>query len=64
MKIELAKTAGFCFGVRRAVETVYDQVEKNRGGKIYTYGLTEWRRISTTFLRAGGSTAWTRLVPL
>ena len=26
MKIELAKTAGFCFGVKRAVETVYEQI--------------------------------------
>ncbi len=32
----LAKSAGFCFGVKRAVETVYQQVEK--GGHIYTYG--------------------------
>ena len=28
MNVELAKTAGFCFGVKRAVETVYEQVEK------------------------------------
>ena len=38
MKIELAKTAGFCFGVRRAVETVYEQVKHHQGEKIYTYG--------------------------
>lgn len=38
MKIELAKTAGFCFGVRRAVETVYEQVKLHQGEKIYTYG--------------------------
>lgn len=36
MKVILAKTAGFCFGVKRAVDTVYQQIEK--GGKIYTYG--------------------------
>ena len=36
MKVILAKTAGFCFGVKRAVDTVYKQIEK--GGKIYTYG--------------------------
>ena len=29
MKIELAKTAGFCFGVRRAVDTVYELTDKN-----------------------------------
>ncbi len=37
MEIKLAKTAGFCFGVRRAVDTVYDQVSKG-GSPIYTYG--------------------------
>lgn len=38
MQVELAKTAGFCFGVKRAVETVYQEIGKNEGGKIYTYG--------------------------
>ena len=38
MKVELAKTAGFCFGVKRAVETVYKQVEEHEGMPIYTYG--------------------------
>ena len=38
MEIKLAKTAGFCFGVKRAVETVYEQVEKCKGENIYTYG--------------------------
>ena len=36
MKVILAKTAGFCFGVKRAVDAVYEQI--NKGGKIYTYG--------------------------
>ena len=34
--IKLAKTAGFCFGVNRAVELVYDMVEK--GEKVSTLG--------------------------
>ena len=38
MDVKLAKTAGFCFGVKRAVDTVYDQVEKCNDLKIYTYG--------------------------
>ena len=36
MEVITAKSAGFCFGVKRAVETVYEEVEK--GGPIYTYG--------------------------
>ena len=36
MKVLLADHAGFCFGVRRAVEGVYELIEK--GEKIYTYG--------------------------
>lgn len=37
MKVVLAKSAGFCFGVKRAVEKVYEQAEKNHE-VIYTYG--------------------------
>ncbi len=36
MEIRLAKSAGFCFGVKRAVEQVYNQAES--GKKIHTYG--------------------------
>ena len=38
MKVTVAKTAGFCFGVKRAVETVYQQIEENPGMPIYTWG--------------------------
>ena len=38
MKVLLANTAGFCFGVKRAVDTVYQQVEENKDCKIYTFG--------------------------
>ena len=39
MEVILAKSAGFCFGVQRAVDTVYEQTEKDPGTrKIYTYG--------------------------
>ncbi len=31
------KTAGFCFGVKRAVEQVYEQGKKSKE-QIYTYG--------------------------
>ena len=36
MKIDVAKNAGFCFGVERAVDTVEKEIEK--GEKVYTYG--------------------------
>lgn len=35
MEIKVAKTAGFCFGVERAVDKVYEQAGKKN---IYTYG--------------------------
>ena len=38
MDVKLAKTAGFCFGVKRAVDTVYEQVESQTDKTIYTYG--------------------------
>jgi len=37
MQIKVAKSAGFCFGVQRAVDTVYEQAEKGLR-PIYTYG--------------------------
>ena len=37
MKVILAKSAGFCFGVKRAVEKVYEHADKNNKS-IYTYG--------------------------
>ncbi len=37
MEVIVAKTAGFCFGVKRAVEKVYEQTERG-DGPIYTYG--------------------------
>ncbi|MBD5543301.1 MAG: 4-hydroxy-3-methylbut-2-enyl diphosphate reductase [Lachnospiraceae bacterium] len=36
MEVKTAKTAGFCFGVKRAVDQVYKQIET--GGNIYTLG--------------------------
>ncbi|SHJ21937.1 4-hydroxy-3-methylbut-2-enyl diphosphate reductase [Hespellia stercorisuis] len=38
MKVKLAKTAGFCFGVKRAVDTVYEQLRENPDVPIYTFG--------------------------
>ena len=37
MDVTVAKTAGFCFGVKRAVENVYEQIEKGKT-PIYTFG--------------------------
>ena len=44
MDVKLAKSAGFCFGVKRAVDTVYEQIALNdqktpeEQTPIYTYG--------------------------
>ncbi|MCI7099799.1 MAG: 4-hydroxy-3-methylbut-2-enyl diphosphate reductase [Lachnospiraceae bacterium] len=38
MEVKLAKTAGFCFGVKRAVDTVYEQVDHPEQTPIYTFG--------------------------
>ena len=37
MEVTVAKSAGFCFGVKRAVDTVYEQIEKGQK-PVYTYG--------------------------
>lgn len=36
MEIRVTEHAGFCFGVKRAVSRVYEELEK--GGEIYTFG--------------------------
>ena len=36
MEVVLAKSSGFCFGVKRAVDRVYEQLAEHK--KIYTYG--------------------------
>ncbi len=37
MKVVLASTAGFCLGVKRALEMVLKAINENQT-KIYTYG--------------------------
>jgi 4-hydroxy-3-methylbut-2-enyl diphosphate reductase len=36
MNIKTAESAGFCFGVQRAIDTVYEEAAQN--GPVYTYG--------------------------
>ena len=36
MNVILAKSAGFCFGVKRAVETVYERILEKE--PLYTFG--------------------------
>lgn len=38
MEIFVVKTAGFCFGVKRAINMAYDAVKEASGGDIYTLG--------------------------
>ncbi|MCD7855554.1 MAG: bifunctional 4-hydroxy-3-methylbut-2-enyl diphosphate reductase/30S ribosomal protein S1 [Clostridiales bacterium] len=51
MEVMLAKTAGFCPGVKRAVETVYRDIGKT---KMYTYGPIIHNRIVTDDLEKKG----------
>ena len=38
MKVKLAKSAGFCMGVRRAMEIVLSEANKNKSSELYTLG--------------------------
>ena len=52
MGVVLAKSAGFCFGVKRAVDTVYEEIEK--GGTIYTFGpIIHNKEVVNDFLKKG-----------
>lgn len=55
MEIKLAKSAGFCFGVRRAVDTVYEQIAQ-APKPIFTYGLIIHNREVVKDLESKGVT--------
>lgn len=52
MEVTLAEHAGFCFGVKRAVDMVYQEVEK--AGKVYTLGPIIHNEQVVSDLRAKG----------
>ncbi len=56
MSVIVAKTAGFCYGVKRAVDAVYEKIETNNGGKIATLGqLIHNKQVVTDLERHGVS---------
>ncbi len=57
MEIKLAKTAGFCMGVRRAVDTVLDIAQHEKGRRIYTYGPLIHNPQTIDLLKKRGITA-------
>ena len=52
MQVRLARTAGFCMGVRRAIELALDAVE--RWGEVYTAGPLVHNNQAIQMLRARG----------
>ena len=48
MKVIKAQTAGFCFGVKRAVDQVYDLAAKEKE-PVYTYGPIISSALSVAF---------------
>jgi len=53
VKVRLAKTAGFCMGVRRAMEITLSEVNKG-DGKLFTYGPLIHNRQVLDLLRSKG----------
>ena len=69
MEVILAKSAGFCFGVKRAVDRVYEQIdaaarkaaEGNGTPKpIYTYGPIIHNEYVVNDLEKRASGCWSR----
>ncbi len=55
MKVTVAKSAGFCFGVKRAIEMVESEIQNNENsGPIYTYGPIIHNEIVTADLEDRG----------
>ena len=61
MEIKLAKTAGFCMGVRRAVDAVLDVAQHEKGRRIYTYGPLIHNPQTIELLKNRGITAISHL---
>ena len=52
--VKLAESAGFCFGVKRAIEMAYGEIEKNNGEPLYSYGPLIHNKEVTNDLDAKG----------
>ena len=52
--IEIAKSAGFCFGVKRATSTVEDLIKQGRGNEIYILGKLIHNEQYNAFLAENG----------
>jgi len=63
LKITIAKTAGFCMGVRRAVEMALDAPDQHQG-PIYTYGPLIHNPQVLQLLQAKGITVIDELPPV
>lgn len=67
MKVTVAKTAGFCFGVKRAVELVEQQA--SLGKQVYTYGpIIHNEEVTDALTKKGvtivsGKEEWSRVKP-
>ncbi len=54
MQVKVAKNAGFCFGVRRAVQTVFELLESEPNATIYTMGKLIHNRLLVEELESKG----------
>lgn len=54
MKIQVAAHSGFCFGVKKAVETALKAAEDFEGRRIYTYGPIIHNHQVTAYLESRG----------
>ena len=52
--VKLAESAGICFGVKRAIEMAYAEIEKNDGEPLYSYGPLIHNKEVTNDLDAKG----------
>lgn len=62
--VVVAESAGFCFGVKRAVEIVENQIKETAGKPIYTYGPIIHNEIVVSEFEANGVKVLEEDVPL
>ena len=65
MEILVAKSAGFCFGVEKAIESVYKEIETGKK-PIYTLLVKYWiwmqKQVAITYKSPGAQDIWQEVV--
>ena len=61
MEIIVGESAGFCYGVKRAVEGTFEALKNANGEKIFCFGELVHNKVVTNKLKEDGRALWNNL---